>query len=559
MAVIRRFGTTGAVQVGAVLVLGFLAGLGSLTNELSYDDRALLLRPSLVNADLLHLVSTSYWEEVTGHPDGLYRPLTLLWLCLLYHAGSGSTLLMHLGTLLAHLAAAVCLRWAARRQGISALTATLAAMLFAVHPATTEVVNTLVGSGDAWALTLGLGALALATGRDPRLQSVAVVALLLAPLAKESALLGTLAFGLWRWCQCRDVRDPLMLAAVFATLVPVMLRWGVTGQLGAGTIGFVDNPLAHATTGVRLSMGATIPIRYANLIAFPWPLSADYSYDQLPLPAWGIGWGLGRAVVGLGLVTSIGFLAYRCGRMGKDVFWGALAGGQILLVSQVVMPIGTLFAERLAYPLAAVSCLGVGACLASLRQPLRVPVITGWLAIGVVLSLARSAQWQDDLSLFTSTAAISDRSAKAHRGLAQALQERGQLAEAVASYDRALAIYPRFSDAQYNRAIALTGLKRWTEARAGYLRVLASRPDHVDALWAVAVLTEQLNGFESAIEPYRRLLQRDPGHLGAIRALVVGWVRSGDRARARDLIEETARTWDVPALRDLLVQLSAGS
>jgi Flp pilus assembly protein TadD len=60
-------------------------------------------------------------------------------------------------------------------------------------------------------------------------------------------------------------------------------------------------------------------------------------------------------------------------------------------------------------------------------------------------------------------------------------QQSGQLAEAVALYDRILRLKPNLAAVYNNRGVALAELRRFDEAEASYRRVIALDPKFPDA------------------------------------------------------------------------------
>ena len=56
-----------------------------------------------------------------------------------------------------------------------------------------------------------------------------------------------------------------------------------------------------------------------------------------------------------------------------------------------------------------------------------------------------------------------------------------RLAEALASYDKAIALKPDYAEAYNNRGIALQGLNRPEEALASYDKAIALKPDYAEA------------------------------------------------------------------------------
>jgi hypothetical protein len=102
--------------------------------------------------------------------------------------------------------------------------------------------------------------------------------------------------------------------------------------------------------------------------------------------------------------------------------------------------------------------------------------------------------------------------ADAHNNLGIALQEAGQLEEAVEHYDLALRQRPQFEAALFNRAQALRGLGRQNEAVPSYRACLKANPNHRDAHYNLANALKDLNRFTEAVDCYRQTLALDPDH-----------------------------------------------
>ena len=60
-------------------------------------------------------------------------------------------------------------------------------------------------------------------------------------------------------------------------------------------------------------------------------------------------------------------------------------------------------------------------------------------------------------------------------------EAQGQIAEALASYQRALHLKPDFAEAHYNLGIALQAQGQIAEALACYQRALQLKPDYAEA------------------------------------------------------------------------------
>lgn len=473
----------------------------------------------VVNGDWGGLWTESYWQGVTGRPDGLYRPLTLSLIAAQQAVVGDRPWVFHAVSMVL----LVLLGWALvavlRCDGWPVPAALAAALFLCLHPALSEIVNAVVGVGDLLALTGGIaGGWLLCREERPGVLLVAAGLLVLAGLAKESAALFAGAALLTRLWHARSAAA--IAAAAGALAAPLLLRVALTGFAGPGAIGFLDNPLAFAEAPARWANGALLGVRYLHLVLWPWPLAGDYSYDALPLVAvgdvhlWMPAWLLG---------LSLAWWALRLARSSRTGMFGVvLAAGALLLGSHIAVPVGTQFAERLAAPLVAVAAVGLVALLRGLRR--RSPVVAAavvglWLAAFIGLDRRRTPDWRNDGVLFARAVEVVPTSARAHFGLARWRQGQGDADGALAAYDRALAIFPRYVDALGNRGAALIQRGRHDEALRSYEAAAAARPRHVEAWFAIGALREHLGDATGAATAWRRVLQLAPAHGGARQGL----------------------------------------
>ena len=526
--------------MGWLLLLGLAVAAyeGVVDNAFCLDDTGIVIDNRFVGtAAWGEIWTTSYWHGVTGETGGLYRPLTLSLIALQRLLFGERAMLFHLVSVLLQVLAGVCLMTAARRTGLSPATALMAGAFLCVHPAASEVVNTVVGTADLLAFIGGVtGASILVTTLSPRATLMAAALVVLAALAKESAVV--FAAGALAALVLHDRRPLTLLCASVSLVLPVALRAALTGHLDPGGIGFLDNPLAYADVVTRWLNAPTLVVHYLQIVLFPWPLSADYSFDAVPViaiedpTAW---------LPSLFLCASVGVLMWRLVRRHPQAtLWSTSAIAMLALAAHFVIPIGTIFAERLAYPLLAGSGIGTAVLLGDLGR--RRGAATGWLVTGIWLLLCvaldrdRTADWHDDGTLFASALQVSDRSARSHYGSGRWQQQRGDHEAAIAAYQKALHIHARYADALYNQGAALVSLARYEEALTSYEAASQARPAHVEALFAVAVVREAMHDARAG-SAYAAVLGLEPRHAEAARGSARCLASSGEMVAARAVLE----------------------
>jgi tetratricopeptide (TPR) repeat protein len=162
--------------------------------------------------------------------------------------------------------------------------------------------------------------------------------------------------------------------------------------------------------------------KYLGLMVWPARLSADYSYPQIPLADgrlsdW-LAW-LVVAIVAAGIVLSY--------RRSKVAFFAAgFSLITFLPASNLLIPMGTIMAERLLY----LPAIGFSICLTlalySLSQRLHQPAIAAVLLCLIAVGLGarthvRNADWKDDLTFWSVAVQTAPRSFKSHTVLAEVL------------------------------------------------------------------------------------------------------------------------------------------
>jgi tetratricopeptide (TPR) repeat protein len=552
-------GRAASFEVGPAVVVfaaAFLAYAANLGNGFVYDDRFVVERNPLVQSlDFWGLVSTSYWGEIVD--AGLYRPLTLLSFGVNRALGA-SPFGFHLVNDLLHAFASVLLLMTAGALGLSRAGSLAAGLLFALHPVQSEAVEAIVGRADILAVGFTLGAMVLFLRKaNPLLVGASF---LLALLSKESAAFAIPLFAVLG-------SDAFRLASVggAAAFYLGLRRWALGGLgIGGREIGFLDNPLADAGLAERLLAAPALLLHYVKLVLWPRVLSADYSYDQIPIPAEAIDL---RVLLGVAALALVLFFVLRRGLTG----FAALAFLVPLLgCLHLLFPLGTLFAERLLYLPMIGAALGFGLVLPVLLRirALGAAVLVVVAAASAVRLQARHRDWRDNETLFRRTVATSPASARSHFLLGAELLEKKEFQEAAGSFQKGLAIYPGHYGARMSLGQALFAAGDAAAAEAAFRLALEIEPRSEDArrgvvesALAVGRARARAEDFGAARESFERALAVDPEEPSAWNYLGLVSERSGRTNEARRDYERALEIdpEHVPALVNLAsVRMSAG-
>ncbi len=132
-----------------------------------------------------------------------------------------------------------------------------------------------------------------------------------------------------------------------------------------------------------------------------------------------------------------------------------------------------------------------------------------------VLGTSLQVQGKEGLPALQKATELLPDNAEAHSNLGVALNDLGQLNNAVASYRRALEIKPDFAEAHSNLGNALRDLGQLDNAVASYRRALEIKPDYADAHSNLGNALKDLGELEDAVASYRRALEIKPDYAQA--------------------------------------------
>ena len=280
-----------------------------------------------------------------------------------------------------------------------------------------------------------------------------------------------------------------------------------------------------------------------------WPTHLAAFYPFRSYPNWII------ALAALALVSASGF-AIACRRR-----WPYVTVGWLWYVVTVAPVIGLTqageqaMADRFMYVpiigLLFIATWGGVSLLArfGLRRQSAVVMAIVLVAASAVTARAQTRFWADSHTLWAHALEVTDANAIAYENMGQALRERGQLAQAITSYQQALKLAPPhspvyeatihnslglvltregkpdqaaehfaeavrlnpgFAEAQSNYGNALAAQGNFNEAIGHYRAALAIKPALTEALVGEGGSLVRLGRADEALTPYREALRIDP-------------------------------------------------
>jgi len=519
--------------IGLLLVVAVFAYGNTIVNDFTNDDQLYVVNnPQVTHPTLRALFSPNKFSLV-------FRPVTFGTFALDWKIGQGFAPGFHVINLVLHAIVTLLLYMLLQRlfQGSSRgnVLALAAALLFAVHPIHTEAVASISGRAEL------LGAGFLIAGWLLHLDDREVPALTcfaLGLLSKESAIvflplimIGDYVIGHWK-SAFRYLR------AAGITLLYLAVLWKVRGNhFGILTLSVLDNPLISLPAGPRILNALRVAWKYVGLQVYPATLSADYSYNQIPLyTAWRYTLPAALATIA---VVGCWIWTVKTRRQGLVLAGGIYMAG-FAVTANVFMPIGTIMGERLAYLPSAGFCLLVALAWNWLRERQRT-LAFGVLATLIILlgvrTLVRNRDWKNNDTLYSAQLGNAPGSAKTHQNMALLYLNHKQFDLSRKEFETALQIYPLGPRALAYYGVLEASQGNYQEAgrkmEKAFSMVSRENPAYDEIAVNLAALYMQTGHVDGALDLLNREIAESPEYGPAWANRAVLHYRRGETALAR--------------------------
>jgi hypothetical protein len=461
------------------------------------DDHVAVEGNAIVEAGSLSaILGASYWEGALGGDRTLYRPVTVASFALERAATGGAhAAVSHGVNLVLHAAVSWLLYSLAVRFGVEPVAALLAALLFAVTPSKSEAVANVVGRSEVLSAVFTLAAVRCAAEVGHRGAAWAAAAcVLLACGSKETGLVALPLVLLVAMVARRDRRalevGGTVAPSVLAFTIFVILRTrALEAFFPPQPVPTIDNPLV-VEQGVRYFATALgLIARYARIVIFPFRLANDYSGASIPMETAYLAW---RPLLGVAILAALAVTASR-GRVAA--LFVAITVLPYLLVSNLLVPVGAIFAERFLY--LPVAGLGLLASLAIVKLGARgrIAALAAIAVLGVAM-FARSLDWKDDATIFAVTARNNPMSPRAPYWLG--------------NNDGAIANWPTFAGPWHQKGVALARKGDLPAAERAIRESLRSEPARAEPRLDLGIVLHRRGLLDAAEREVRKAVLLDP-------------------------------------------------
>ena len=521
-----------------IFLLAFVTYAASLANGFAFDDHILILdNPGIFSIER----ALNYFTHAT-FPGDLYRPLTMLSYAFNYSLDGFNPTYYHLVNILLHSVICICiynflLKLFERRLAF------LTSVLFAVLPIHTEAVANIVGRAELLSALFVVLSVSFFIRWIDKVSIVNALLcglfLLLGLFSKESAICAVLLFPLIAYYKDFKLSEERIHVSILI-LIGTILIWIIARSFALGSFipqasqtSFIDNPLYSASFFERLLPALSILGKYLGLSILPLRLSADYSYPAL-LP---FTFDLYESLACL-FVTALAILAAFIGLRIKSItgfflLWFFLA---FAITSNVLVPIGTIMGERLAY----LPSLGAAGLLAwlLLRISNKALLNTSFLVICLCFALISnswSKVWKDNKTLHAAQIEVMPESAKTQLNYSMVMLEEKRYEEADLHARKALKLYPKYAHAAwalgeiYYRRGAYQGAEKW------FRKAQSLDANHADSLLGLGRLALALGDLKAAEIYFDMTLKKKPSSFEADIGRLAVFVNKKEWDKAEDL------------------------
>jgi len=476
-----------------ILLLAFILFGNGIVGDFVYDDQwVVVLNPTINRASSIpsqFVLPYHYNQPETG----LYRPLTVVSFAI-NALVSAKPWGFHAVNIILHALVAYFLFVLVLRLFKNRTAALWSAALFLVLPIHAEGVTSIIGRADELAALFSiLTLLALVDGKA----WLSALWFGLAIFSKESAL-GVLPVAVFvilflKGHTWRKTIRPVLYFAIPIALYFVLRYIALDGHLLSTDASYIYNPLKYVSWWPRLLTVLSVTAQYVWKTFVPIHLSADYSFNQIPILYSIANFGVVAGAILLAGLATLSF--WRKTRSSMIGFGAFLFLCTYFIASNLVLPVGTIMAERLMYVPSLGLCIIIGYLISKLlvtRGPAlpaslggRTAALVACILIFIVYgwrTIDRNRVWYDRLSLYSD---MTKESPASVHGWA-------------------------------NLGIYYIQNNEWQKGEQTLLRAQSIAPDHLPLLDSLGIVAEHAGNLDLAETYYRKALAVRPYYATAV-------------------------------------------
>ena len=531
------------IKVFLIGLIIFLYGR-TIGYEYTLDDSLFISNNPLVQKGFAG-IGNSFTQGSTLHFKGgnfsIYRPIQISFFCIENQLfGFNASLFHFLNIVLYGFIALIFFSLLQRMfPKLSVFYSTLIAILFIVHPIHTEVVANVKSQDELLATLFNLSALLFLIkslndkNKEIKYVSISLVFYLLALFSKESsfafvAIFPIALFLLFNFSiiECIKKTFPYFIAALFFLLCRYLAIRNNNSEIETTVL---ENVL-YGAKSISVTIGTKFEIAfyYLKMMVVPYPMSWDYSFNQIPLMS------LNELIPIISILSYcvIAYLILANIKKRPEISFGLIFFITLIApTANIFFLNGATFADRflflpsvgflIAFVFLIIKYFRLDLSSISSSSKKYVYIFSGLIIIIFCsMTINRTADWENDFAVFQSGVAHSPNSSRTTAGLGSIYMNKAEASTDPASrslfidssiyyFKRSLTIFPDNYNASYKLGLIYSILNNKDESILYYKQSIGSNPLNVQALNNLGAVFASSSKFDSAYNYFERSYKID--------------------------------------------------
>lgn len=516
-------------------VVSFLLYANTLKHGFVLDDIAVIEQNSFVKkglAGIPELFSTLYWQGYWNSNAGLYRPMSLVFFAMEWQLSPNNPHLHHFFNVFYYIISIVLLFKVLHHylKEYSIWITFFIVLLFAVHPIHTEVVANIKSRDEIFCFLFFILSIYFLLIKEHKVfQVLGVVSFLFCLLSKEAGILFVPILLFLFWLKFR--KDKSVFFTKIIPIISVSALWLIlhryiilSSPYKRIQYTYLDNSLFGCDNVIsKIATGFTIFARYILKSIFPYNMSYDYSFNQIPC----VSVNSFSFVASLLLIGVFFGLAYFFRNKNSLISFGIVFFLiTIFLATNIVVLIGTTMGDRLLYTPVLGIIIAVVFLLLHLSKNTELKTLYHpsiyFLFVVVLLfsfkTYTRNKVWESNTTLFTEDLLNAPNSARVNFNYATVFfnqlssdveLQKQQLPFIIDSYKKVLAIDPNDKGALTNLGVCHYKMKDYKSSINYTKQAFVLDQTDYSVLSNLADAYFRNNNFDEAITIYKKLIQNN--------------------------------------------------
>ncbi len=516
-------------------IVSFLLYANTLNHGFVLDDIAVIEQNRLVQkglAGIPELFSTFYWQGYWDLNAGLYRPLSLVAFAIEWQLSPNNPFIHHFFNVLYYVLSIILL-FKVLYYFLKEYTVWISffiVLLFAVHPIHTEVVANIKSRDEIFCLLFFTLSIYFLFIKEKKIfQVLGIASFLFCLLSKEAGILFLPILVFLFWLKYKNEKS-----VFFSKIIPIILISGfwlilhriiiLSSPFKRIQYSYLDNSLFGCDDAItKIATGFTIFARYIVKSFYPYNMSYDYSFNQIPCVTLGsLSFVASCTVIGL-LFGLVYFFRAKKSIISFGILFFLIT---IFLASNIVVLIGATMGDRLLYtPVLGTSIAFVFLLFYLLKnEDLKTfyhPSVYFLCFVFLLFSFKtynRNEVWKSNTTLFSGDLFNSPNSARVNFNYATVLfnqlpsdveLQQQKLPYIIDAYKKALAIDPNDKGALTNLGVCYYRIKDYEKSIETTKKALAIAKTDYSLQANLADAYFRNNNLDNAISIYKELIQND--------------------------------------------------